>query len=339
MMNRTSRTTLIIVVILLLVGVAASVTLWKGKSSYDDDMQSLTRIDFQLDWIMGSYYAPYILADKLGFYHEEGLTVNFIQGKGADTTAKLISEGTQLLGTGNAAQTAIAVAQGLKVTSIAMIDKQAVTSIFSLKPREITLPKDLVGKTLGVRYYDVSHSEYLAMMRAQGIDTASVKEVGVGFDLQPLITGQVDAMYNYAYNMPIRLKVSGYDVNQIFVKDWGVDGYGANIIANTQFLNEHPAIAEKFLNATLRGWQAAAKDPEAAIDALVERYPDVDKAAALQSLKAELPFVLEGGAVTFCQTEDRWSQALETYQAAKLLGAALPSGTVYTNRYLISCPR
>lgn len=331
--NRRRRVLLSFVFLCALSAVIAGWFYWRDAPA-ERPLESLT---FQFDWVAGSYYAPFYLANQAGLYEAEGLSVEFVQGKGAETSAKLISQGVQVIGTGNAAATAVAVAEGLKITSVGVIDKEAVTSIFSPVERGIKLPSDLVGRKLGVRYYDISHSEYAAMMRAQGIETAVVEEVGVGFDLQPLISGQIDAMYNYAYNMPVRLRGMGYEINEIKVKDWGVIGYGANIIANREFLQNHGDVVRRFLRASSKGWQMASASPEDAVDALIAKHPEIDRAAAIESLKAELLLVADvSGEITLCQSDERWRTALDTYKNVGLVRQDVPQEEVYTNDYL-SC--
>ena len=296
---------------------AGFVFLSKRTHNVSDKQQ----IDFLLDWKMGSFYAPYLLADEEGYYLDNGLHVTFTEGQGAETTAKLVGQGKYKIGTSNAAATAIAIDNGVPVVSVAMIEQDAVTAIFSLKKSNITTPEDLMGKTLGVRYYDISHKEYLAMMKAKGLDATKVKEVSIGWELQPLLTGQVDALYNYAYNMPVVLEQQGQEVNKILVKDNGVKGYGSNIITNRDFARDHPDILKKFLDASKKGWHDALVNPDKAIAALKKRYPETDTKVALATLKAQLTWLgsSQEAEKLFYQTPERWGDVLKTYRSFEMI--------------------
>jgi NitT/TauT family transport system substrate-binding protein len=298
-----------------------------------------TSLTVLLDWKITPPYAAYILADANGYYRSEGLSVNFVEGQGAETSAKLIGQGQYYIGTCNAAATAIAVDNNIPIESVAMVEQDAVTAIFSLKKTNITKPADLLGKTLGVRYFDISHQEYLAMMRASGLDPTKVKEVNVGFDLQPLLTGQVDALYNYAYNMPVQLEQMGYDINVILVKDEGVNGYGSNIIVNDKYAREHPDVVTKFLRASERGWEAELADPASAMAALAKRYPELNSPISLAIIKAQLPWVFptqlqKTAPALFEQSADRWRMVLQTYRDLGLIKHSIDPAQVFSNEYL-----
>lgn len=320
---------ILVAAVILLAGLAL-------VSKRTDEVPEKQSIDLLLDWKMGSFYAPYLLADEEGYYSANGLKVTFTEGQGAETTAKLVGQGRYKIGTSNAAATAIAVDNGVPVVSVAMIEQDAVTAIFSLKKSNITEPSDLMGKTLGVRYYDISHKEYLAMMKAKGLDPANVKEVSIGWELQPLLTGQVDALYNYAYNMPVVLEQQGQEVNKILVKDNGVKGYGSNIIANKDFARDHSDVVKRFLAASKKGWRDALLDPEKAVATLKKRYPETDTKVALATLKAQLVWIGSPQEANnlFDQTTERWSDVLATYRSFEMIKSNLQSIDVYSNQYL-----
>ena len=290
-------------------------------------------VDFLLDWKMAPPYAPYLLAKERGYYANEGIDVTFIEGQGAETSAKLIGQGKYTVGTCNAAATAIAVDNGIPILSVAIIDQAPVTAVFSLKASNITKPEDLIGKKLGVRYYDISHKEYLAMMKAAKVDSAKVTEIGVGFDLQPLLEKQVDALYNYAFNMPVQLKVSGYPINSILVKDYGVQGFGSNIIVNKDWANQNPDLLSRFIRATRKGWEDGIQQPQAAIDVLAKYYPETNTKVALAALTEEAKWVQPGDAKLLEQSVTRWQQALNGYHALGMIKHNLAPEDVFTTRF------
>ncbi len=299
-----------------------------------DPDRSKTAVNVLLDWKMVAPYAPYVLAQAEGYYSDEGLQVTFTEGQGAETSNRLIGQGTYPLGTSNAAATASAIDKGVPILSVAVVERAPVTAIFSLQSRGITRPEHLLGRRLGVRHFDISHKEYLGMMAAQGLDPDDVREIGVGFEMQPLLTGQVDALYNYAYNMPVQLRQQGHDLNVILVKDWGVEGYGSNIVANAAFARSSPEVVRGFLRASQRGWEMARANPGRAISALRARNPQIDSAAAHASLVAQLEWVFPDENTIFRQSDLQWRNALAAYRNLGIVEEAMLPADVFTNAYL-----
>jgi len=248
-----------------------------------------------------------------------------------------VGQGTYEFGTNNAAATLIAKSHGVPIVSIAVLEQDALTVIFSLKDRNIIAPKDLIGKTLGVRYYDISHREYKAMMAAQGLDTSKVEEVGIGWEPQPLLTGQVDALYSYIYGLAVQLEVKGYQLNKIFVKDWGVNGLGSNLIANADLVEKKPDVVRRFLRASIKGWWYAIEHPLDTVDTLIKLHPELDWEANLAMLKAQVP-LLESDVTKErglgAQSKERWEATQTTLFAQGVIDQKVNLSRVYTNAFL-----
>lgn len=317
----------IIGVIVIVISICAYV--FTRNNGNGKEVQELTLL---LDWKMESFYSPYVLADVKGFYEAEGIKINIIEGQGAETSAKLIGKGEYKIGTCNAAATATAIEANIPITSIAMVEQDAVTAIFSLDELNIKVPRDLYGKKLGVRHYDISHKEYLAMMQANSLEPEKVQEISVGWELQPLLTKQIDALYNYAYNMPIVLESQGYKVNRILVKDFGVIGYGSNIIANNDFIKNNQDIIKAFLRASKKGWEAAIANPEEAIAILKQKYVETNEKIALATFQEQLKWISTSQKVEiFSQSESKWKEVLSGYESVGIIQSTIPARSVFTH--------
>lgn len=50
-------------------------------------------VTFQLNWEPNGFQAPYFLARQQGFYEEEGIDVQFVEGQGSPFAAEQIARG------------------------------------------------------------------------------------------------------------------------------------------------------------------------------------------------------------------------------------------------------
>lgn len=328
------RAWLWIIVTIVVVTAAA----WLTYQRLNPDIQR-DKLAVQLDWTMSAPYAAYIYADELGLYREAGLDVSFRPGKGADLTARLVSDGQADVGTNHVAATALGVAQGLNITSVGVIEQYPVTSLFALEATRLSSPTDIAGKRVGIRSYDISNVEYLALLKRHGLDSAAVTHIEIGFDPTPLIAKQVDVMYNYSFNMPVALRQSGIRLNELRVRDWGVQGYGSNLIVNLDALRKRRDVLRRFMAATAQGWRLAAENPDAAVSALVRRFPEIERATATASFRAQIGW-LKGGATAdtiLCQERGKWQATLDTYTTGGYLARKPPLGRLYSNELLPGC--
>lgn len=313
----------------IIIGVAIIAIVAVAIIVFNENNEGVNKIDFLLDWKPVPAYAPFYVAKEKGFFKELGLDVNILPGKGAETSAKLIGEGKYIIGTNNALATVIAVANEIPVKSVMVIEKDPPTAIFSLKEKGISKPEDLIGKNLGVRYYDISHKEYLAMMKEQSLDAGKVNEIGVGWELQPILTGQIDAMYNYGYNMPVQLENIGKQINKIAVKDYGVDSYGSNIIANNKYIDENPEVLKKVLEGIEKGFDYSIKNPEEAIDIFVKYNPEYKKDVSLKMFK-EFAKILNNQ-YGWKQSKEKWDYTMNLAFDQKMINKTVNSESFYIN--------
>jgi NitT/TauT family transport system substrate-binding protein len=108
---------------------------------------------------------------------------------------------------------------------------------------------------------------------------------------------------------------------------------GNGYFVSTSTLEKNPELVQRFVRATLRGWQEALKDPKAGVDALVKEFPDTNR----QFIEIGLPMVFEHmqspatkGKPLGWMAEEDWKTTLETMKSAGLEGDR-PASSYYRN--------
>jgi NitT/TauT family transport system substrate-binding protein len=295
------------------------------------------KIDFLLDWKAGPEYIGYIIAKEKGFYKEENLDVTLIEGTGASDAAKVIGAGKYNIGVSSAAATVIGKTQGMPIISVAVLFQKSPVVIYSLKEKNITKPQDLIGKKLGVLYGSSTYIEYKAMMAKQGIDRSKVKEVGVGWEVQPLITGEIDALMGYTQNQPNLVRLAGKEVNQIFVEDWGVNIYSSCIIVNENYLKENEDIVKRIVKASLKGWEYSLEHPDEAINIVLKAYPALDEKFVKASTRDTLPLLKSPDTQKYglgYQSPERWKNLQDLLFEQGIIKKKVDVSLLFTNKYL-----
>jgi ABC-type nitrate/sulfonate/bicarbonate transport system substrate-binding protein len=330
-MRNTIRT---IIVVSLSVLIASGLGCKRGT---EDGAEEIVEIDFLLDWKAGPEYLGYIVAVDKGYYADVGLDVTLIEGTGAPDAIKVVAAGKYKLGVSSAAATVTGKSEGMPVISLAAIFQRSPVVIYALTSSGISEPSDLVGKKLGCLYGSSSYNEYKGMMGAQGIPLEDVIEVGASWDVQPLVTGEVDALMGYTQNQPNLVRKTGHEVNEIFVDDWGVNIYGSVVVANTEWLEGNEEVTRKFVEASIKGWEFCRENPEEAVEICLEKYPGLERDFVTASNRDTLPLLESDDTVKYglgYQTEERWLNTQSILKDQGLIEKEVEPDGLFTNAFL-----
>ena len=127
------------------------------------------------------------VADTNGYFEDQGLRVD-IKHASAGEHVKLLLAGDVQFSTSDAGSVMKQVSSsGAPIIAIALIGQKGQQGYMSLATSNINTLEDWEGKTLG---YKISlPSDYLAMIEAENVVRAQIKEVSVGFDPRILTEG------------------------------------------------------------------------------------------------------------------------------------------------------
>jgi putative hydroxymethylpyrimidine transport system substrate-binding protein len=182
--------------------------------------------------------------------------------------------------------------QGLAVVSVAALVQKPLTSIISLPKAKISKPADLEGKTVGTAGIDYQEAYLKAILSEAGVGPASVKVRNVGFGFSPaLITGKIDAALGAFWNYEgEELKLRGKRPRIIRLDEAGVPTYNELVlVANEDALERDGEKIRAFVGAVSRGTRDLRRDPDEAIDGLLDANPDLDPELQRASVKVTLP--------------------------------------------------
>ncbi|TFL14088.1 ABC transporter substrate-binding protein [Pusillimonas caeni] len=254
-----------------------------------------TAIRFALDWRFEGPAAPYFVAIDKGYYKDEGLDVTIDAGASSVEPINRVATATYQMGFADI-NSLIKYRDNPKnppVRAVMMVYDTPAFSIVTLKDKGITKPKDLEGKVLGAPAPDGAYAQWPIFVDANGIDASKVRIENIGFPVrEPMLAqGRVDAITGFWFSSFMNLKANGVkdeDIVVLLLRDYGVDLYGNAILANPEFMQNHPEAVKGFVRATIKGIQDTIKDPESAIDSLMKRNAIANRDVELQRLKMSL---------------------------------------------------
>lgn len=236
------------------------------------------KIKMIMNWTADSAHLGFALAQKNGYYAQEGLEVELEEGRGSAVAAQMVATGQADIGYADAGAALNVAAKGAPIKIIATIWKSGQFGIQSLKSAGIETPKDLVGKKLAVAPGSAMVPLVPVFLKANGIDESDVEIVSVAQNavLGLLNSGEIDAVAETPENVVVPLAAQNIEANNMYFYTNGVPLVSLSLIAREDKLAADPDLYKRFVRATLKGWQEAVKDPQAAVAALREIFPETE---------------------------------------------------------------
>lgn len=232
------------------------------------------RIVLQLKWVNQFQFAGYYAAVEKGFYKTAGLDVE-LRPNGYNgsfvSPVDAVLKGDAQYGISNSGLV-LDYLNGKPVVVLAATLQHSAVSWIVLEKSGIKNIHDMAKKRL-MTVFPLSESlELLEPFRAEGIPPSKLQLVPTGFDLQPLIDGEIDAYDGYVTNEPFLLEEKGIPYRLIDPRAYGIDFYGDVLFTSQSELNAHPERVAAFRKASMDGWRYAMAHPEEIIELIMQKY-------------------------------------------------------------------
>jgi putative hydroxymethylpyrimidine transport system substrate-binding protein len=296
------------------------------------------RIELMLDYFPNADHAGIYAAQAAGHFEQAGLDVEIRTPPDPSAPIKQVAAGNVDLAISYEPEVFRAREIGLNVVSIAAIVQEPLTSIISLPKAKIRGPRDLKGKTVGTAGIDYQTAYLETILAEAGLNTDSVKERNVGFNLTPaLLTGRVDAVLGAFWNYEgTDLRLRGKRPQIIRMEEAGVPTYNELVlVANEDALEHDKGKLRAFIGALSRGTRDLRENPDEAIDGLLEANPDLDPELQRAVVKVTLPlFFPPEGKPYGWQDPSQWDAFSAWMLDSGLLDEPPDPATAHNNRLL-----
>ena len=230
------------------------------------------KLTFTLNWVAGGDHAPYFYAQKMGWYKQAGIDIDFETGRGSAASAQKVGAGASQLGLSDMAGVLLFRGKGADLVGIMNVYANSPQGLYWLKSSGINSIKDLAGKKIGNPAGDGARTMWPALAKASGIDPNSVTWVNVDANakLSALKSKAIDATTSFFNLHHVFARELGSDMGFLAWKDAGINPYGNSIIANGAWLKGNRDKADQFVKITQKAFAECVKTPEPCIRALVE---------------------------------------------------------------------
>ena len=327
-----------------------------GDSGESDDEPSasgdgdLTPVKLQLQWVAQAQFAGYYAALDQGFYEDEGLDVEIVEGGPDIVPQDALASGDVDYAISWVPKVLGSIEQGAQITNVAQIFERSATMQISFKDKGITSPADLKGKNVGSWGFG-NEWELFAGMQKEGVTLEDINLVQQAFDMNGMLQGDIDAAQAMTYNEYAQvLETVNPDTGELYqpedlnVIDWNEVGTAMlqdAIWASTERLDDD-AYAEQtvaFIKASIKGWAYARDNAQEAADIVTAAGSQLGTSHQLWMTNEVNKLIWPSGDKVGMIDQDAWDQTVDiALNTQNETGATIiseePPETAFSNEYV-----
>lgn len=254
----------------LFLGGISLVLLGCGPSARDETNDgNPDRIVVQLDWVAEPEHGGFYQAEALGYFREEGLNVELIQGGANAFVHQKVATNQAQFGQADSTNTLLAVAQGLPLLNIAAVFQHDPSVLMLHQSNPISRFEELDGATIMAR----PEWAFLAFLKQKyGI---RINIIPQSFGLAQFLADPGFIQQGFYIAEPFFIEREGVTPKFLYAWDSGFDAYTV-VIGNRDFIERHPETTRAFLRAYIRGYRSyITGDPQPAHERMLAINPKV----------------------------------------------------------------
>ncbi|MBN1584523.1 MAG: ABC transporter substrate-binding protein [Anaerolineae bacterium] len=296
------------------------------------------QVRVQLSWFHSVEFAGFYAAVQQGYYVQEDLSVELVPGGFDVIPTNEVAAGQADLGITGGESLMIARAGGASLQAVATIFRKSPVVLMSLATSNIRTPQDMIGKRVGLispAKDNTNDIQLLAMLNQLDLDPSEIEFVVIeDYSVGSLTSGAMDVYNGFSTNEPIGARLQGTDVNLIFPQDYGVLMYANVLFATDNLISEKPQLVERFVRATLKGYQYAIEHPDEMAE-LAFKYDDsLDLAFQKASMYDEIPLIDTGDAPIGTMDAGVWQSTLDILLEQGFVSSPIDLNALYTNQFV-----
>ncbi len=307
----------------------AMLTPVSALSQAPDHPPTYDTIRLQLKWRHQFQFAGYYAAIEKGYFRNEGLEVELVEGRPGLNPVDALLAGKVDFAI-EAPSVLIRRQQGMPLVVVAAIFQHSPTVIMTLRSSGLTTPQDLKGRRIMLT--PETDPESLAMLVEEGISPSSVTIIPHNWGVADLIAGRIDGQTAYLTNEAYLLKKEGVATALISPLNYGIDFYGDCIVTTENQVRLHSERLEAFLRAVRLGWRYAMDHPREIAGLIRSRYSQEKDMEQLLFEAREMRALIQPDLVEIGHMNpDRWRHIADTFVKLGMLKADYSlKGFIYT---------
>jgi NitT/TauT family transport system substrate-binding protein len=295
------------------------------------------KVSVRFNWTMKGEFTPLVIAREKGFYKEQGIEADLLEGKSGTQAAQVVATGSDQFGYIPSVQVIQGINQGMPIQTVATCGRNTGMCWAAHAGVPLDGPKSLEGRKVSISTSSTFFQVWEAFARKFGVDKSKVEVVAadpsarVGLFLQNQVEIMADIFL--ANDYVILQNRAKEKLNLLKLADLGYDPVGYVLAANKSVMGD-AGIARGFTQATLKGLQYTLDHPDEATQIMTRLYGDNLGASVIDGqIKQLLPLInKDPGLGTSDQAA--WNHSLDILLESGVIDKKLAMDQYLTNDFV-----
>ncbi len=306
--------------------------------------ESVDSVKVQLQWFAQAQFAGYYVAKDKGFYADECLEVEILEGGVDIVPQQVLATGGAEFGIAWVPKALVSREAGANIVNIAQVFERSGTLMVSWADTGITHPRDWAGKKVGNWGFG---NEYELLAAIEKFDVPDVELVAQDFTMNALLNREIDAAQAMIYNEYAQvLEAVNPDTGELYqpedlnVIDFNDPEIATAMLQDAIWVEEgwiadeaNQDIAVRFLRATFRGWIFCLDNFDECVTVVLDNGSALGESHQQWQLNEILALIFPATNGIGVMNKALWDQTVEvaTSQIPDLQGVTIPDSAFRTD--------
>ncbi|CAJ1583866.1 ABC transporter substrate-binding protein [[Mycobacterium] wendilense] len=293
-----------------------------------------------LNWYPYGEHAPFYYGVEEGIFAKHGIDLRIDAGQGSTKTAQAVGTSRVDFGWADAPAVLSNIDKGVDIRSTGVFLQTTPSAVQVFADSGIETPQDLVGRTIAVSAGDAPTTTFPIYLDKVGVpaDEVTQQSLDAAGKMSALMSGRVDGLIGFSHDQgPTIADKSGRAVHYLRYSDAGLNFFSNGLIAHTATIEDEPELVQAMVDATSEAFAAAVAEPEAAVEAMVGKDPQMPpREVLLEQWQQTIPLLSTPATADLppgANAAEDWTTTISTLTEAGLLGSAKEPGAYWDSSF------
>jgi NitT/TauT family transport system substrate-binding protein len=244
-----------------------------GDAEAELGVREFTPVRLQLQWFAQAQFAGYYAAAAEGYYADERLDVQILEGAIDIVPQQVVASGEADIGIAWAPKALVSNTEGAGLVNVAQIFQRSGMLMVSWADAALEEPQDWANRRVGNWGFGNEYDLVAAIEQSRVEDVDLVPQ---SFDMAALLNREIDVAQAMTYNeYALLLETVNPETGELFqpedftvvsLEEVGTAMLQDSLWVSQEYAAENGEVIEAFLRATFRGWIFCRDSPDVCVD-------------------------------------------------------------------------